>query len=268
MVTIRIFRYALPLLILLLIPGTTVALTADEIIKKASLVYNYAGDDGVARLKMRIKDRRGRERYREMTMLRKDIEDGGRQYYYVYFHRPADVEKMVFMVWKNIGKDDDRWLYIPAIDLVRRIAARDKRSSFAGSHFTYEDVSGRNPEDDEHTIMKDELLDGRPVYIIKNVPKDKDIVEFSYYVTWIDKGDFLPRKAEYFDKARRLYKVFTVEKIETIQGIPTVVKIRAEDKGRGGETVVEFEDIRYDVGIKKSVFHERYLRRPPRQWIR
>ena len=252
----------------LLFPLRAWALTAEEIVQRANLASYYAGDDGMARVKMELISRGGKKRYRELTILRKDIEDGGEQRFYVYFHRPSDVRRMVFMVWKHMEKDDDRWLYIPAIDLVKRIATRDKRSSFAGSDFTYEDVSGRHPDDDNHTLIGEERLDGKEVYVIKSVPKEPRLVEFSYYITWIDKETFIPLRAEYYNKRGRLQRVIRAEEIRVIQGFPTVVKARAENLETGHTTTVQFTKIRYNVGIEGTVFQERFLRRPPRRWIR
>src|SRR3990172_1448528 len=130
--------------------------TADEIMTKAHLAMYYAGEDMRARVTMRLVSRDGGERIRELTMSRRDLKEGGEQRYFIYFHRPPDVRDMTFLVWKYPGRDDDRWLYIPALKLVRRIAASDKRSSFAGSDFSYEDVSGREPEEDTHKLLKEE----------------------------------------------------------------------------------------------------------------
>ncbi|HSH71176.1 MAG TPA: outer membrane lipoprotein-sorting protein, partial [Deferrisomatales bacterium] len=127
----------------------------DEIVNKANLASYYSGDDGVARATMVITDGSGRTREREFTILRKDLEDGARQDYYVYFHKPGDVRKTVFLVQKKVDGDDDRWMYLPALDLVKRIAASDKRTSFVGSHFFYEDVSGRRIDEDEHALAEE-----------------------------------------------------------------------------------------------------------------
>ncbi|MCI5191170.1 MAG: outer membrane lipoprotein-sorting protein [Candidatus Electrothrix sp. AS4_5] len=97
----------------------------EEIVSKANLAAYYAGDDGKAEVNMTITDSQGRERTREFIILRKDKEDGGQQFFYVYFKKPSDVSKMVFMVHKHVDKDDDRWMYLPALDLVKRIAASD-----------------------------------------------------------------------------------------------------------------------------------------------
>ncbi len=261
----RIKKIIPAILLLLLSPAISHALTADEIVERSNLAYYYAGDDGRAELLMTITDRRGRERTREMTLLRKDIKDGGRQKFYVYFRKPSDVSRMVFMVWKQTKGDDDRWLYIPAIDLVKRIASSDKRSSFAGGVFTYEDVSGRRTSDDTHELLGEETYRGRSVYKIKNTPLDKEVVEFSYYTALIDKETFLPVKGDYFDKSGKLYRTITVEKTGLVDGIPTVLKATAEDLGKGLKTTIEFHDVRYNIGIKERIFKERYLRRPPRE---
>lgn len=258
-------RIVLLTLSLTLMPSLLFALTAEEIIEKSNVAYYYAAEDGKAIAKMYIKDARGRERYREITILRKDIKDGGRQNYYVYFHEPADVSKMVFMVWKQEAGDDDRWLYLPAIDLVKRIATSDKRSSFAGGVFTYEDVSGRRTGDDTHTLLREEKINGKETYVIKNVPKDTDVVEFSYYISWIDKNTYLPVKGEYYDKKGKLYRTIDVEKTKVIDGYPTAIRGTAKNFETGLETTIEFADVKYNLGLKESIFEERYLRRPPRE---
>lgn len=251
--------------IALFTPALLFAITADEIVERSNLAYYYAGDDGKADLKMTITDRRGRERIREMTLLRKDIDDGGRQKYYVYFKKPSDVKRMVFMVWKQVDGDDDRWLYLPAIDLVRRIASSDKRSSFAGGVFTYEDVSGRRSSDDIHELVGEENYNEKEVYIIKNVPKDASMVEFSYYIARIDKETFLPVFGEYFNKAGKLYRTIEVEKTSVIDGFPTAVKATAINLERGIKTTVEFNNVKYNIGLKDRIFKERYLRKPPKE---
>ncbi|WP_025321063.1 outer membrane lipoprotein-sorting protein [Deferrisoma camini] len=240
------------------------ALSVDEIVQKANLASYYAGDDGMARAEMIIYDKQGRTREREFTILRKDKEDGGEQFYYVYFHRPGDVRKTVFLVHKYLDRDDDRWLYLPALDLVKRIAASDKRTSFVGSHFFYEDVSGRSPADDTHTLKEETDR----YYVLDNVPKDPSTVEFAHYLVWIDKTTFLPMKAEYYDGQGKVYRRMEVLEVKEIQGIPTVTKAKMSDLNTGGYTEMTFKKIEYNKGIPDSIFTERYLRKPPRRYIR
>src|SRR3972149_249214 len=136
-------RRFLVCLVVILLPLEASAITADDVMKKSQAAFLYPGKDFKSRVMMKLISKGGQERVREMTMLRKNYgEAGGSQKYFIYFFQPADVKDMTFMVYKFPAKDDDRWLFIPAINMVRRIAAQDKSSSFVGSDFTYEDVSG------------------------------------------------------------------------------------------------------------------------------
>ncbi|MCP4705441.1 MAG: outer membrane lipoprotein-sorting protein, partial [candidate division Zixibacteria bacterium] len=159
---------------------------AMEIMKKSHLSMFYAADDGIAEVTMTITNSRGKERIREFAMLRLDLEDGGKQMYYTYFRKPHDVSRLTFMVHKMPEASDNRWLYVPAVDLVKRISADDKGSSFVGSDFTYEDVSGRHWSEDNHTIVKEDKLGDNDVYVIESTPIKK-YKGFSRKVSYIDK---------------------------------------------------------------------------------
>lgn len=248
---------------LLLLPTAGYAsLSVEEIVDKANIAAFYQGDDGKANVEMTITDKNGNTRNREFVILRKDIADGGKQFFYVYFKLPSDVRNMVFMVQKNVDTEDDRWLYLPALDLVKRISANDKRTSFVGSDFLYEDISGRSTQADIH-----ELLEETPThYILKNIPKDKT-VEFDYYIINVNKENFLPEKIEYF-KAEEKYKTIEALETEVIDGFVTVTKMQVVNSATGGKTVSVFSKVKYNTGIDDSIFTERYLRQPPRKWLR
>lgn len=263
---IRGFKRRMVLALMLATPFTQAAdLTdADQIVREANLAAYYRGDDGRSEARMLIKDAQGREQVRQFTILRRDREEGGDQDFLVAFSRPADVRNTVFMVAKHTTAEDDRWLYLPGLDLVKRISAGDKRTSFVGSHYFYEDVSGRNLKDDNHTLV--ETTDRH--YVLKAVPKDPDSVEFTSYRVWIDKSTLLPMTIEYRDAADRLYRKVEVLKVDEVQGYPTVTHSRVSDLRSGGSTTMQFRFVGYDLGMDAAVFTERSLRKPPRKWLR
>lgn len=242
--------------------------SAEEIVKKSHLAFYYPGNDLKARVLMRLISKDGKERIRELTMLRKDDQEGGQQKYYIYFHQPADVKDTTFMVWKYVGRDDDRWLFIPAINLVRRIAANDKRSSFVGSDFTYEDVSGREPEEDDHSLVREERYADSDCFVVKSVPKNPKSADYSYQLSWINKASFVPVKEEYYDRRGELYKVFSADEVRQVQGFWTIIKRTMRNTQSGHRTEVMFTSVEYNRGIGDDIFTERYLRTPPQKWIR
>jgi hypothetical protein len=132
----------------------------------------------------------------------------------------------------------------------------------------YEDVSGRNLLEDTH-----ELLDTTDKhYVVKNVPKKPETVEFNYFNVSIDRNTFVPTKMEFYDKKNKLYRTIETQKVElievkdgeNIQKFPTVVKSVVSDLNTGSKTVMEFTDVKYNINLK-DIFTERYLRRPPKE---
>ena len=239
-----------------------------SVMEQMLLAYYYSGKDIREDVLMRIVNRQGQVRKRHLTMLRLDQTDGGEQSYYLYFHEPADVEGMSFLVLKQPGRDDDRWLYVPAIDLVKRIATSDKRTSFAGSDFTYEDVSGRDLDEDTHELVGEEAVGEHGAFVVKSTPKRPEGVEFSYRTFWIDTATHLPLKMEHYDLQGTLYKIYETQEIQTIQGTPTITKAVMKDLGNERFTEIALQAVSYDIGLSADVFQERSLRRPPTQWIR
>ena len=240
------------------------ALDVEQIVRETNRVTYYQGEDGRARVTMTIRDAKGRERVKEFTILRRDVGEGdGDQRFYVYFHAPADERGTTFMVWKHLDKDDDRWLYLPALDVQKRIAATDKRTSFVGSHFYYEDVSGRRLTDDDHELV--EVTD--TYYVVKNTPKEPHLVEFGSYTMWIHRASFIPVEVK-FEKGGEVYRAAKTLGVKEIQGYMTVTKSKMTDLRTGGSTTTEYSSVEYDVGLTDDLFTERYLRTPPTEHLK
>ncbi len=248
--------------------GAPQAADAVELVARSRAAFYAAAGDMRARVQMALISEGGRTRERELTMLRKNFE-GGEQRYYMYFHRPSDVRGTTFMVWRYTEADDDRWIFVPAINLVRRIAASDARSSFVGTDFSYEDVSGRDVGGDRHRILREETLDARPAYVVESEPVRA--ADYERRLSWIDQATHLPLREEYYDVQGTLFRVFTIDEIREIEApggaIPTAVKRTMQNVKTGHRTEVTFAEIEYDVGIEDDLFTEGNLRRPPRRWI-
>ena len=250
------------------------AASAEEIMARSLRAFHYAGNDAKGKLTMELIARDGGKRVRVLTMLRRNQEAGGDQKYFMYFHEPGDVRRLTFMVWKYPAREDDRWIFVPAVDLIRRIAAEDKYSSFVGSDFSHEDVSGRDVAEDTHALVREEKLGDRNSFVIESVPHEA--AAFTKRVSWIDNENFLPLKEEYYDAQNELQRVFTADSIEDIpvgegddrRVYPTIMKRTMRNVKTGHRTEVTVNSVAYDLGLKDADFSERRMRRPPRSWIR
>ena len=254
--------------------GKDEKLSPVRIIANSQLAFYYQGEDMKADVVMELIAKGGGKRTRVMTMLRRNETEGGNQKYFIYFHKPGDVRRMTFMVWKYPKKEDDRWIFVPAVDLIRRIAADDKRSSFVGSDFTYEDISGRDVASDTHSLLRSEKLENRDCFVIESIPKEP--TEYIKRLSWIDKKSFLPLKEEYYDAQNELFRVFTADKIEDIKVgegttenvFPTVTRRTMKNLKTGHRSEVVYKSVSYNLGLGDKDFSERHMRRPPRSWIR
>lgn len=249
---------------LALLPFAAIAQSAQEIADRASAAFYYAGQDGRANVSMKIEGRGG-NRARDMVVLRRNTGGvNGTQSFYVHFSRPRDVDDTSYLVWKKPRGADDRWLYLPSLDVVRRIAASDERTSFVGSHFFYEDISGRSPREDTHKLVETTS----DYFVLSSTPKSRRGVEFASYRMWVHRGTYLPIKAEYYDDAGKVYRTFEALKVDTIQGVPTITRARMSDTNMGGSTTISYARVRYNVGLEDSIFTERSLRNAPEAYLK
>ncbi len=247
--------------------------TGTDIVERFRQAFYYAGADMKARVVMDLVSESGNKRTRVLTMLRKNDLKSKNQKYFMYFHEPGDVRRTAFLVWKYDERDDDRWMFIPAINAVRRIAANDSRSSFVGSDFSYEDVSGRDVSADTHTLLREDRVGDADCYVVQSVPKT--VIDYTKKLSWIDTKSFLPRKEEYYDAQNQLARLFTADRIQLFtSGVgdarkeyPTVVKRTMANVKSGHRTEVTFSSIEYDVGLEDPIFTERSLDTPPQKWI-
>ena len=244
--------------------GAAATLSAEGIAARANIANYYAANDGRATVRLLIVDAQGRKTRRQFDIVRRDERDGGAQQFFVRFERPADVRGTTFLVLKKPDSNDDRWLYLPALDLVKRIAASDERTSFVGSHIYYEDVSGRSPKEDIHKLTKETPSH----WILESTPRKASSVEFARYTVKIRKKDGLPERIDYFDRKGRALRRIEAARVEVVDGHPTISRMKVSDLRNGGYTLAAFSSIKYNIGVSDSLFVERSLRNPPLKWLK
>lgn len=258
-------RHLLPLLTALMLAASA-ALAAEApdgkaVMEMADQAPN--GDNGRASALMTLTAADGSTRVREFTIQRKDYDAEKVSKYFIEFSQPADVKGTRFMVWDHVGQPDDRWMYLPRLRMVRRIAAEDDRGAFVGSDFTYEDISGRDPAKDTHTLLREEAMDGREAWVVESAPKEMAGVEFARKLSWVDKSSHLILQEHYFNAAGEKIKEAKAEKIESVQDIATLMAGTVKDLRAGTSTRIEFSNVQYNVdGLSDDQFTERALKQP------
>lgn len=191
---------------LLLAPATVFANKGYDIAKQVSKHNDgYVGEK--ASLVMILKDAHGTQVQREMESMAKEGQNDEDKSLLIFL-RPLDVKGTKLLTWSHASKDDDQWLYLPSLKRVKRISSTSKSSSFMGSEFSYEDLSGQEVDKYTYTFIQDKV-DKTWGEMWVNQRKSKSDSGYSKEVTYILKDKFVPHKVEYFDRKGELLKVAT-----------------------------------------------------------
>ena len=158
------------------------------------------------------------------------------------------------------GKDDDQWIYLPALKKVKRISSDSKSNYFMGSDFTYDDLGDRHPSDDVHKLLGEETFEGNPCYVVESIPKDEEYM-YSRTITWIIKDKWIGLKKEFYDEDGDLLKTLAVKKYEKISGFWIILHSQMHNIQKEHTTDMELKNIKINSGIAVSKFTVRMMKR-------
>ena len=184
---------------------------------------------------------------------------------FLRFLEPGDIKGTILLTYDYADKDNDTWLFLPAMGRSRRISGGSRKNSFVNSDLTYEDMENVDLANNNFKLLKSEEYDGEPCYVVESTPADKKTAKESGYskkVSWISQKTFLPRKVELYDKKERLAKV---SKLDDIREIPGTEKLRPfrwemENVLKRTKTILEYTEIKVDTGIPDSMFSQKMLK--------
>ena len=218
-----------------------------------------APQDIVSKTTMLLTNSKGKTR--TSTILSKSINNGSKQI--LWFLNPADDKGVAFLKIEHESQENEIRMWLPAFKKVRRIASTKKGDSFMSSDLSYEDLTNRNLNENNYEHLKNEIVNGHNCYVLKIRPKPKVRSNYSHHVNWIIKDSLVPFKEESYDKRGELKKVksFVFEKI---QDYYVIKEISVKDVQRNHTTNIKFDHIQVDTGIDEKLFHEKNLKRLPR----
>jgi outer membrane lipoprotein-sorting protein len=247
------------LVLFALLAGGVITLYAQdaEIIVRSSR-DRIKADTVSTRSRMVIRAKDGSTSDRLIDQYSKDGPKGSRTV--IVFQRPETVAGTRFLTMENQGGADDRWIFLPGIGKVRRLAASEGSGSFMGTDFSYDDISSasRGASLDAHTLLREENLNGSPCYVIQSVPKDSSY-QYSKMILWITKDTNITVKIELYDKRNTLIKVAEMSGLKDVQGRLTVTETKITTLASGTSTTIFMDIVKYDDPIPESVFTTAYL---------
>lgn len=244
-------------------------LTAYDVMMQVDNRYN--GESSIGEYTMVLIDRRERQRVRNLRIYSKDFGEDNKAL--SLFESPADIRGTAYLNfdWDNQDRDDDSWLYLPALQRVKRIASSDTSDSFLGSDFTYADINGYELDWYDYTFVNEsETIDGTEVWVVEAVPKtefkDKaeDATGYSKMQSWIRKDNFVQIRAQVWELKGNKIKYFNSSEIELIDDIWTTKRLQVITTRNGRQehaSVLQINSINYNVDVDDSSFTTEYMQR-------
>lgn len=220
----------------------------------AQRVYDRPdGADVATRFTMTLTRPGAAPRQRVAYSFRADAPNGSKQTL-LRFADPADIRDTGLLVRGKVDGKADQWLYLPALDQVRRIAAERRGGRFVGSDIYYEDLEDRHPERDQHRLLGQETVNGQPTQILQSTPVDASKSVYSRRVAWVHEPTLLPLRVDFYQSGTQPAKRLTVHKVEQIQGYWTVTDSTMTDLANGSQTRITVDQVSYDQGLPASLF--------------
>lgn len=236
--------------------ATAMAQTGRDIAQK--IKDRPDGDTRQSEMVMKLINKRGAVRERKLISYSVDVGRAKKDRKSImFFQYPGDVKGTGFLTWDydDPSRDDDKWLYLPAMKKTRRISGSSaKQDYFMGSDFTYDDMGSRHVDEDTHKLLGEESIGGHKCWQLESVPKDKREI-YSKKIAWIRQDCLIAVKVEYYDKMGKLHRRLDLSDIAQIQGFWIAQRLHMTNVQTEHQTVIEFKHPRYDLPLDEAKFN-------------
>ncbi len=216
--------------------------------------------DFKAELTMLLRNKQGEESLRHMRTNSLEVDDDGDKTM-IIFDQPRDVQGTALLTFSHKVEPDDQWLYLPALKRVKRISSRNKSGPFMGSEFAYEDLASQEVEKYTYRFIKDDELDGEPMFLLERDPVDENS-GYTRQLVWIDKAEYRPMKIEFYDRKNSLLKTLMFRGYQ--QYLDQYWRAREmfmENHQTGKSTLLTWKQYDFRVGLEDSDFTTNSLKR-------
>lgn len=244
-----------------LLGGTVgAAAAADTGLALAQRVYDRPdGKDVTSVVTMSLTEEGKRPRERKMLVFRSNGAKGDVSTL-IRFTDPADIQGTGLLTLDAADGGTDQWIYLPAMQRVRRVDSSRQGGRFVNSDYYFEDLKDRKPDADTHTIVGREKVGDTVCEVLESVPAQADSSVYLKRLSWIDPKSLLPLRMDFFEQqAGQPSKRLLVTRREQVQGYWTVMDSTLTDLQSGHQTRLAVERVLYDRRLPTSLFTSRAL---------
>ena len=180
---------------------------------------------------------------------------------YMEVTAPLDLKDTRFLLFDRPEGLDEQFIYVPAVKRIMQVSGETRKQPFLGSDFYVSDMV--RPELDAFTygFVGEEDVGGRHCNLVEGVPKHPEQELYAKTVSAIDPADLLVLRVQFFDQKGKLLKVWTLEKVEKIDGIWTPLAQQMAHVQDKHWSRLELTEIQYGAKLPAEIFNRTYLKR-------
>ncbi len=176
------------------------------------------------------------------------------------FTAPSEVKGVALLIVNHTDRASDQWMWTPAIERDRRIAAQDRSTRFFGTDFSFEDLEERDVDQFDYKIAGDDTIDGAACWKIESKPKESKSSQYTSSMVWVRKDNYVAAQIESYSKDKLIRRIHYSD-IQNVSGIWTPRTLEVFDANRKSHTVLKLEKLEYNVPMKDQDFTLEALRR-------
>lgn len=255
-------RWRAALVILLCLFGCAAGSTAlaDEASDLAQRVYDRPNGRDLVTLGRMVLTEKGRApRIREIAAYRLD-KSGGETANLIRFLGPEDIAGTGLLSIDKADGSTDQWLYLPALDRVRRISSERKGGRFVGSDLYFEDLQERKPSQDRHRLLGKQTENDILCVVLESVPLDAGDSVYKKRISWIDPATAIVQRVDFYEKDLDTpSKRWLLRSKKRNQGYWTLTDSRMIDLASGHETRLVIDAALYDQKLPAKLFTSQAL---------
>jgi outer membrane lipoprotein-sorting protein len=178
----------------------------------------------------------------------------------IRFTLPAEVKGIALLVVNYPDRSADQWMWTPAINRERRIAAQDRSSRFFGTDFSFEDLEERDVAQFDYVLRGTETIDRDVCWKIAATPRPGMRSQYTTSTYWVRKSNHSYAQIEN-SNAKGLVRRLKYSQMQNVQGIWTAGTLEVEDVTRKSRTTLTLRSIKYNAPLPADLFTVQALRR-------
>ena len=245
------------------------SLTAQGTREQAGLAIAQEADrrdlgwgDNTSVMRMILRNRNGDESVRELRRqaLENNVEGEGDKSL-ITFDAPRDVAGTSLLSHTRILEPDDQWLFLPALDRVKRISSANKSGPFVGSEFAYEDLVSQEVAKYDYRLVGEEVCGELQCWVVERYPRYENS-GYTKQVVWWDKDHYRIQRIDFYDrKDVRLKTLSYAGYREYLGRYWRPDRMTMENHQNGKSTELDFSEWGFANGISADELTPSRLRR-------